>query len=121
MTRWTGNQNDARGRRAVTGLSGDAPGQGLQKDAQGRDAMRVRPPFTFDEGGGLVLFARPPLVAKDALRLDFETPLVLRKDKLALKPADPVANLATGATLPQTVTKFNELLQALRDAGFLQT
>lgn len=34
---------------------------------------------------------------------------------------DAVADLAGGATLPTTVTKVNELLAALREAGVIDT
>lgn len=38
-----------------------------------------------------------------------------------LSQATAVADLAGGATLPQTVTKVNDLLAALRTAGLLDT
>ena len=36
-------------------------------------------------------------------------------------PAEAVANLATNAPLPTVITRFNELLGTLREAGFLST
>jgi hypothetical protein len=105
----------------VSALAGDDPGRGLTRDRSGKVEVKLRAPMRFDEGDGITLFVKPPLAARQAIELDFEAPLVAVKNKLGVKPADPVADLATGAAVATVVTKVNELLQALRDGGFLKT
>lgn len=76
----------------------------------------------LDPDRGLVLDSKAPLAALEhAIALLYDATLrVDRKGQLGLKQLPPIAQLATGATLAQTVAKVQEIIDKMDQRGWIE-